>query len=116
MGMVSAMATEPNLAERGMAILMISSELPEVLGMADRLAVMHDGTIVGNLSRGEATQERVLSLALGHRCDLEHPRGSRRKQLAELALHRSNIAVAAGQPQAGPQVAGTAAQFLPGPA
>jgi rhamnose transport system ATP-binding protein len=55
------------LAARGLAILLISSELPEVLGMADRLAVMHGGTIVGNLSRAEATQENVLSLALGHR-------------------------------------------------
>src|SRR5262249_8742106 len=54
------------LAERGLAILMISSELPEVLGMSDRLAVMHAGTVVGVLDRGEATQEKVLALALGH--------------------------------------------------
>ena len=56
-----------DLAERGMAILMISSELPEVLGMSDRIAVMHDGTIVGVLPRAAATQQHVLSLALGHR-------------------------------------------------
>jgi len=55
------------LAARGLAILLISSELPEVLGMSDRIAVMHAGTIVGTLSRAEATQESVLSLALGHR-------------------------------------------------
>lgn len=54
------------LAARGMAILMISSELPEVLGMSDRIAVMHNGTIVDVLSRADATQQRVLSLALGH--------------------------------------------------
>jgi ABC-type sugar transport system ATPase subunit len=54
------------LAERGMAILMISSELPEVLGMSDRIAVMQHRTIAGMLSRGEATQERVMALALGH--------------------------------------------------
>jgi len=54
-----------DLAARGLAILLISSELPEVLGMADRLAVMHGGTIVKTLERNEATQERVLALALG---------------------------------------------------
>lgn len=54
------------LAARGLGILMISSDLPEVLGMSDRIAVMHVGTIVGELNRSEATQERVLELALGH--------------------------------------------------
>jgi rhamnose transport system ATP-binding protein len=54
------------LAEQGMAIVMISSELPEILGMSDRIAVMHAGTVAGILSRAEATQEKVLALALGH--------------------------------------------------
>jgi len=54
------------LAARGVAILMISSELPEILGMSDRIAVMAAGTIAAVLGRGEATQENVLSLALGH--------------------------------------------------
>ena len=54
------------LAERGLAVLMISSELPEILGMSDRVAVMRGGTIAGVLSREEATQERVLAMALGH--------------------------------------------------
>jgi rhamnose transport system ATP-binding protein len=54
------------LAGRGMAIVMISSELPEILGMSDRVAVMHAGTIVGVLDRATATQEGVLELALGH--------------------------------------------------
>lgn len=54
------------LAEQGMAIVMISSELPEILGMSDRIAVMHGGTIAGILSRAEATQEKILALALGH--------------------------------------------------
>lgn len=53
------------LAERGMAILLISSELPEILGMSDRVAVMHRGTLAGILPRGEATQEAILALALG---------------------------------------------------
>jgi rhamnose transport system ATP-binding protein len=54
------------LAGRGIAILMISSELPEVLGMSDRIAVMHGGTIVGTLDRADATQEAVMELSLGH--------------------------------------------------
>jgi rhamnose transport system ATP-binding protein len=53
------------LAARGLAIVMISSELPEILGMSDRIAVMHAGTIVGVLDRAEATPEKVLALALG---------------------------------------------------
>ncbi len=55
-----------DLAEQGRAIVMISSELPEVLGMSDRIAVMHEGTIAGILDRNEATQQKVLALALGH--------------------------------------------------
>jgi rhamnose transport system ATP-binding protein len=54
------------LAGRGLAILMISSELPEILGMSDRIAVMHGGTIVGTVNRAGATQEAILELALGH--------------------------------------------------
>jgi rhamnose transport system ATP-binding protein len=55
-----------DLAAQGMAILMISSELPEVMGMSDRIAVMHAGTIAGTLGREQATQEKLLALALGH--------------------------------------------------
>jgi ABC-type sugar transport system ATPase subunit len=54
-----------DLAERGMAIIMISSELPEILGMSDRIAVMRGGTLAGVLPRAEATQESVLAMALG---------------------------------------------------
>jgi ribose transport system ATP-binding protein len=53
-----------DLASRGVAILMISSELPEVLGMADKIVVVRDGRIAGELSRAEATQEKVGQLAL----------------------------------------------------
>ncbi len=53
-----------DLVERGLAIIMISSELPEILGMSDRIAVMHGGTIRGVLTREEATQARILALAL----------------------------------------------------
>jgi rhamnose transport system ATP-binding protein len=55
------------LAGRGLAILMISSELPEILGMSDRIAVMHAGTIMDVMDRSQATQEKVLLRALGHR-------------------------------------------------
>jgi rhamnose transport system ATP-binding protein len=55
-----------DLAGKGMAMVMISSELPEILGMSDRIAVMRAGRIAGILSRAEATQERLLALALGH--------------------------------------------------
>jgi rhamnose transport system ATP-binding protein len=53
-----------DLAGRGLAIIMISSELPEILGMSDRIAVMHAGTVSGILSREDATQENILALAL----------------------------------------------------
>ena len=52
------------LVEQGMSIIMISSELPEVLGMSDRLYVMSEGTITGELSREEATEEKVMALAI----------------------------------------------------
>ena len=55
-----------DLAGRGIAVLMISSELPEVLGMADRILVMHEGRITGELSRGEADEESVIRLATGN--------------------------------------------------
>ncbi|RPJ21971.1 MAG: sugar ABC transporter ATP-binding protein [Chloroflexi bacterium] len=51
------------LAADGMAILMISSELPEILGMSDRVIVMREGLITGQFSRAEATQEKIISAA-----------------------------------------------------
>ena len=54
-----------DLAEQGLAIVMISSELPEILGMSDRVAVMHAGRIHGVLGRADATEAKVLALALG---------------------------------------------------
>jgi rhamnose transport system ATP-binding protein len=53
------------LAGRGVAVLMISSELPEVLGVADRVLVMHEGLLVEELSRAEADEERVIRAATG---------------------------------------------------
>lgn len=55
-----------DLAERGLAVIMISSEMPELIGMSDRIAVMHAGRIAGILSREEATQQAILALALRH--------------------------------------------------
>ena len=52
------------LAARGLGIVMISSELPEILGMSDRIAVMHRGTVRGVLDRADATQPAILALAL----------------------------------------------------
>ncbi len=54
-----------DLVRRGVAILMISSELPEVLGMCDRILVMHEGRLAGELARSEATQEKIMHLATG---------------------------------------------------
>jgi len=53
------------LAANGVAIIMISSELPEILGMSDRILVMHEGRISGELSRKDATQEKIMWLATG---------------------------------------------------
>jgi rhamnose transport system ATP-binding protein len=52
-----------NLAAEGIAILMISSELPEVLGMSDRILVMHEGHVTGLFNRAEATQENIINAA-----------------------------------------------------
>ncbi len=53
-----------HLANQGIAILMISSELPEILGMSDRILVMHEGRLTGEFQRGEATQENVMAAAV----------------------------------------------------
>ena len=53
------------LAEEGLTIILVSSELPEVLGLADRVIVLHEGRITGEFTRNEATPEAVMSCATG---------------------------------------------------
>ncbi len=60
------------LAQQGLGILVISSDLPELLGICDRIAVMHQGTVTGILPRDEATQERIMELATPEKGELSH--------------------------------------------
>jgi ABC-type sugar transport system ATPase subunit len=55
------------LAARGIAILVVSSELPELIGQCDRIIAMFGGRIAGEFTRAEATEERILASAMGHR-------------------------------------------------
>jgi D-xylose transport system ATP-binding protein len=54
------------LAESGLAIVLVSSELPEILGLSDRVIVLHEGRVTGEFTRDEATPEAVMSCATGH--------------------------------------------------
>ena len=54
-----------DLAAKGVAIILVSSELPEVLGMSDRIMVVHEGKITGIIDAKEADQEKVMTLATG---------------------------------------------------
>lgn len=54
-----------DLAKEGIAVIMISSELPEILGMSDRVYVMHEGDLTGEFAREEATQEKIMMAAIG---------------------------------------------------
>ena len=58
------------LAQAGYAIVLISSEMPEILAMSDRIAVMHEGTLVRILDREEATQEKMLAYAMNSADDM----------------------------------------------
>ena len=53
------------MAGEGKAIIMISSEMPEVLGMSDRVLVMHEGEMTGILDRSEATSDLIMKFATG---------------------------------------------------
>lgn len=54
-----------NLASKGIAILMVSSELPEIIGMSDRVMVIHEGKVAGFLNRSDANEENIMVLATG---------------------------------------------------
>jgi ribose transport system ATP-binding protein len=56
-----------SLAERGVSIIMISSDMEEILGESDRVAVMHEGAITGILERSECTEEAIMRLAVGNK-------------------------------------------------
>ena len=53
------------LTAEGVAVVLISSDLPEVLGMSDRILVMAEGRVAGELARGEATQEKIMACVTG---------------------------------------------------
>lgn len=59
------------LARQGKAIIMVSSEMPEIMGMSDRIYVMHEGELTGELHRGEFTQERIALMASLSRAQFE---------------------------------------------
>jgi ribose transport system ATP-binding protein len=54
-----------SLVQSGVAVIMVSSEMPELLGMSDRVIVMHEGSLAAEFSREEATEEKVLAAAMG---------------------------------------------------
>ncbi|MFQ9616948.1 MAG: ATP-binding cassette domain-containing protein, partial [Clostridium butyricum] len=54
-----------DLKAMGKAVIMISSDMPEVMGISDRVVVMHEGEISGELGRNEVSQERIMKLAVG---------------------------------------------------
>jgi D-xylose transport system ATP-binding protein len=54
------------LAQKGLAIVIVSSELPEVLGLSDRVIVLHEGKLTGEFTKSEATPEKVMAAATGH--------------------------------------------------
>jgi ribose transport system ATP-binding protein len=66
-----------SVADSGRAVIMISSELPEILRMSDRIMVMHEGRVAGFLTPEEATQERIMMLATGE-AEAPTPGGGRR--------------------------------------
>ncbi len=59
--------TEINkLAKEGLAIVMVSSELPEIMGLSDRILVLHEGKLTGEFIKSEATPEKVMAAATGN--------------------------------------------------
>ena len=65
--------TMRKLVKEGKALIMISSELPEIIGMSDRIVVMHEGEITGEIPGSQATEEVILMMATGQ--SKKHPKG-----------------------------------------
>ena len=74
------------LTEAGKAVILVSSELPELLGMSDRIIMLHEGQIGGEFSRAEATQERLMQAAIAD-CRLRIARTVRRSPPKPPSLH-----------------------------
>ena len=55
-----------DLAAMGMGIILISSELPEIMAMSDRVVVMHEGRLMGIVDQKDANESKIMSLATGH--------------------------------------------------
>jgi ABC-type sugar transport system ATPase subunit len=64
------------LAREGLALVLVSSELPEVLGLSDRVLVLHEGRITGEFKRKEASPEAVMACATGHRETIDEDRNA----------------------------------------
>jgi ribose transport system ATP-binding protein len=59
------------LCKMGLAIIMISSEMPEVMGISDRIVVIHEGKVAGECPRQDFTQERLMLMAIGDKTNAE---------------------------------------------
>ena len=59
------------LTAQGKAVILVSSELPELIGMSDRILMLHEGRVGGEFMRAEATQERLMEAAMGARDEVE---------------------------------------------
>src|SRR3954451_4573397 len=79
------------LAAEGLAVVMVSSELPEVLGMADRVLVMHEGRLVDDLPRARADEDSVMLAATGHGDRTAVAPGARRPRTSRPRFRRSRV-------------------------
>lgn len=80
------------LVKQGAAVLMISSDLPEILGMSDRIYVMREGRIVAEVPRQDATQECVVAYAMGHQVDVRYQQKNGNEPTVEKPNERLTVA------------------------
>ena len=96
------------LAASGLGIILISSDLPEVLAMSDRILVLHEGRVTAEISRADATEERVMFAATGQHVDV---RGRRRRRAAGRGRRMAaEIAARTPGPGAGARIVGAVAR------